>query len=166
MLNMYRMLVHPSSGACDLFVALFHGLCCSGSMCVGVTLWFGWGGVVSLFRLKHCFRLLYYFTIYQPIFKFIPFQNTTLHVSVRHIPDAVCTVLDSWWWTERPSETCRVLFWNEINLKIGSSRWIYYRNINLNVPSYLRCSHPKRLNILPILFRIGVCITLRRQGLP
>ena len=30
-------------------------LYCSGSMCVGVTVWFGWGGVVSLCRLKHCF---------------------------------------------------------------------------------------------------------------
>jgi len=50
MLNMFWMLVHPSSGACDLFVELFHGLYCSGSMCVGVTLWFGWGGVVSLCR--------------------------------------------------------------------------------------------------------------------
>ena len=28
-LNMFRLLVHPSSGACNLFVALFHGLCCS-----------------------------------------------------------------------------------------------------------------------------------------
>ena len=46
MLNMFRMLIHPSSGACDLFVELFHGLYCSGSMCVGVTLCFGWGGVV------------------------------------------------------------------------------------------------------------------------
>ena len=45
MLNMFRMLIHPSSGACDLVVELFHGLYCSGSMCVGVTLWFGWGGV-------------------------------------------------------------------------------------------------------------------------
>jgi len=36
MLNMFRMLIHPSSGACDLFVELFHALCCSGSMCVGV----------------------------------------------------------------------------------------------------------------------------------
>ena len=53
MLNMFRMLVHPSSGACDLFVELFHGL---------VLLWFDvcWcygvvrlGGVVSLCRLKH-----------------------------------------------------------------------------------------------------------------
>jgi len=42
MLNMFRMLIHTSSGACDLFVDLFHGLYCSGSMCVGVTLWFGW----------------------------------------------------------------------------------------------------------------------------
>jgi hypothetical protein len=36
-----------------LIVDLFHGLYCSGSMCVGVTVWFGWGGVVSLCRLKH-----------------------------------------------------------------------------------------------------------------
>jgi len=40
MLNMFRMLIHPSSGACALCVELelFHGLYCSGSMCVGVTL--------------------------------------------------------------------------------------------------------------------------------
>jgi len=36
MLNMFRMLIHPSSGVCDLFYELFHGLYCSGSMCVGV----------------------------------------------------------------------------------------------------------------------------------
>jgi hypothetical protein len=52
MLNMFRMLIHPSSVPCDLFVELFHRLYCSGSMCVGVTLWFGWGGVVSGCRLK------------------------------------------------------------------------------------------------------------------
>jgi len=44
MLNMFRMLIHPSSGACDLFVDLFHGLCCSGTMRVG--------GVVSGCRLQ------------------------------------------------------------------------------------------------------------------
>ena len=48
MLNMFRMLVHPSSGACDLFVELFHGLYCSGSMCVGVTVWFRWGEALVL----------------------------------------------------------------------------------------------------------------------
>jgi len=52
MLSMFRMLIHPSLGAWDLFVDLFHGLYCSGTMCVGVTLWFGWGGVVSGCRLK------------------------------------------------------------------------------------------------------------------
>jgi hypothetical protein len=42
MLNMFRMLIRPSSEACDVFVQLFRGLYWSGTMCVGVTLWFGW----------------------------------------------------------------------------------------------------------------------------
>ena len=50
--NMFWMLIHPSTGACDLFVELFHGLYCSGLMCVGVTVWFAWGGVVSGCRLQ------------------------------------------------------------------------------------------------------------------
>jgi len=37
-----------------LIVDLFHVLYCFGSMCVGVTVWFGCGGVVFLCRLKHC----------------------------------------------------------------------------------------------------------------
>jgi len=53
MLNMIRMLIHPSSGACDLFVELFHVLYCSGSLCAGVRLWFGCDGVVSVCRLRH-----------------------------------------------------------------------------------------------------------------
>jgi len=53
LLNMFRMLIHPSSGTCDLLDELLHRLYCSGSMCVGVMLWFGWGGVVSVCRLKH-----------------------------------------------------------------------------------------------------------------
>jgi hypothetical protein len=36
-----------------LIVDLFHVLYCSGSMYVGLTVWFGWGGVVSLCRLKN-----------------------------------------------------------------------------------------------------------------
>ena len=56
LLNMFRMLVHPSLGACDLFVDLFYVLYCSGSMCVGVTVWFGWGGVVSVRRLKPAYE--------------------------------------------------------------------------------------------------------------
>jgi len=52
MLNMFQMLIHPSSGACDLFVELFNDLYCSGSTRVGVMLWFGQGGVVSGYRLQ------------------------------------------------------------------------------------------------------------------
>jgi len=37
LLNMFRRLIHPYSGACDLFDELMHGLYCSGSMWVGVT---------------------------------------------------------------------------------------------------------------------------------
>jgi len=53
------MLIHPSLGAWDLFVELFHELYCSGSMCVGVTVWFGWGGVVSGRRLQPAVILMY-----------------------------------------------------------------------------------------------------------
>jgi hypothetical protein len=66
------MLIHPSSGACDLFVELFHGVYCSGTMCVGVTLWFGWRGVVSLRRLKLCFSLRKDTTPLQPNHKVTP----------------------------------------------------------------------------------------------
>ena len=52
MLNIFRMLLHPFSGACDLFVELFHVLYCSGTTRVGVTLWFGWCGMVSGCRLQ------------------------------------------------------------------------------------------------------------------
>jgi len=45
-LNMFRVLIHPSSGACDIFVELFHGLYCSGSMCwCYVMVWLGWCGI-------------------------------------------------------------------------------------------------------------------------
>jgi len=60
-LNMFRMLIYPSSGACDLFVELFHGLYYSGSMCVGVTLWFGLGVVVSVCTsASTCIRIPYH----------------------------------------------------------------------------------------------------------
>jgi len=50
---------------------------------------------------------------------FLPsgFPTNTLLASSQHnlydtyyIPIAVCTVLDSWWWTEKLSKTCRVPF--------------------------------------------------------
>jgi len=50
---------HVSNASTSIFRSLrligdlFHVLYCSGPMCVGVMVWFGWGGVVSLCRLKH-----------------------------------------------------------------------------------------------------------------
>jgi len=76
-LNMFRMLIHPSSGACDLFVELFHGLYCSGSMCVGVTLWFGCGGVVSGCRLKQCKLKHYCFSLHPDTTPPQPNHNVT-----------------------------------------------------------------------------------------
>jgi len=66
MLNMFRMLIHPSSGGCVLSVELFHGLYCSGTMCVGVTLWFGWGGVASGCRLRQCWLCVCIFALHIP----------------------------------------------------------------------------------------------------
>jgi hypothetical protein len=46
---------------------------------------------------------------------------------VWHIPDAVCTVLVFWWWTESKSETCRVLFKKKFWYR--ASGCFYYRNV-------------------------------------
>ena len=52
---------------------------------------------------------------YEMEFHLVPYSKQTA-VSVWQMPLAVCTVLYCWWWTERPSETCRVSFQNKINL--------------------------------------------------
>jgi hypothetical protein len=36
-----------------------------------------------------------------------------LAAAVWHIPDAVCAVLNSWWWKERPTETFTVFYKNK-----------------------------------------------------
>jgi len=48
-------------------------------------------------------------------------------VSVWQMPVALCTFLNSWWWTVRPSDTCRVSSQNKIIWYIGASSWFYYR---------------------------------------
>jgi len=102
------------------------------------------------------------------------FWNKTLHVSdsssVRHqkfftvhtamvyvnktcmtYTIAVCTVKNSWWWTEELSETCRVLFQNKVeklvNL-VGFTMWIYHdarspECQNVTVQSLLKLSTNK-----------------------
>ena len=39
MLNMFRTLIHQSSGACDFSIVSPHWLCVFVSMCVGVSVW-------------------------------------------------------------------------------------------------------------------------------
>jgi len=39
MLNMFRTLIYPSSGACDFSIVSPHFLCVLVSMCVGVLVW-------------------------------------------------------------------------------------------------------------------------------
>jgi len=54
LLNMFRTLIHPSSGACDFSIVSTHWLCVLVSMCVGVSLWLGWSGIrVEGFSLTH-----------------------------------------------------------------------------------------------------------------
>ena len=45
MLNMFRTLIHPSSGACDFSIVSPHWLCVLVSMCVGVLVWLSWSGI-------------------------------------------------------------------------------------------------------------------------
>ena len=45
MLNKFRTLIHPSSGACDFSIVSPHWSCVLVSMCVGVSVWLGLGGI-------------------------------------------------------------------------------------------------------------------------
>jgi len=45
---------------------------------------------------------------------------------------AVCTVKNSWWWTEELSETCRVLFQKYI-WEIGASSWFHDKKLSTSV---------------------------------
>jgi len=52
LLNMFRILIHPSSGACDFFIVSPHWFCVLASMCVGVLVWLV--GVVSVWQAEAC----------------------------------------------------------------------------------------------------------------
>ena len=51
-LNMFRTIIHTSSGACDFSIASPHLLCVNFSMCVGVSVWLV--GVVSVWQASAC----------------------------------------------------------------------------------------------------------------
>ena len=45
MINMFRTLIHPSSGACDFSIVSPSWSCVLVSMCAGVSVWLGWSGI-------------------------------------------------------------------------------------------------------------------------
>ena len=51
MLNMFRTLIHPLSGACDFSVVSPHWSCVIVSICFGVSVWLGWGGIRNVVSL-------------------------------------------------------------------------------------------------------------------
>jgi len=51
MFNTFRTLLHSSSGACDFPIVSPHWSCVLLSMCVGVLVWLGWGGI----RVAACY---------------------------------------------------------------------------------------------------------------
>ena len=65
LLNMFRMLIHPSSGACELFVELFHGLYCLWfDVCwCYIVVWLGWCGI--RIKASACIRIPHQYTSYQ-----------------------------------------------------------------------------------------------------
>jgi hypothetical protein len=125
--------------------------------------------VLYVFIYKHIY--VYFYSKTQPdaqYLKFILFWNNNLHV-LEVSPSIIRSLKlyihasqqpqnlygmylmlyvqsDSWCWTERPSETCRLLFQNKINFRCCASGWCYYRNI-------LRCTVLKTSNMY-----IYVCI--------
>jgi hypothetical protein len=57
MLNMFRILIHPSSGACDFSIVSPHWSCVLVSMFVGVSVWLGWGGICVAVVLQPATRI-------------------------------------------------------------------------------------------------------------
>jgi len=79
--------------------------------CINVSNYFYFGMTLCMFRtvfppIISSSRLY----IQQPNRYCCLLANKQTAISLWQMPVAVCTVLNSWRWTERPSETCRVLF--------------------------------------------------------
>ena len=54
MLNMFRTLTHPTSGACDFSIVSPHWSCALVSLCVGVSVWLV--EVVSVWQAEACYK--------------------------------------------------------------------------------------------------------------
>ena len=68
----------------------------------------------------------------QQYIKLILFLLTSRQQCVWQMPVAVCTVLNFWWWTERPSKASRVSFQNEFDTLVHV--------VGFNIEIILRCT--------------------------
>ena len=89
MLNMFRTLIHPSSGAYDFSIVSPHWLCILVLNCVGVSVWLV--GVVSLWQVSACHTDYHHNQ---------PHRNSNTHRNKNTQPmwwynrKVACT----WWW--------------------------------------------------------------------
>jgi len=67
---------------------------------------------VSLRRCT-CFRRFYFHHQKHKTAHTTPGIYQTVTAACWQMPDALCAVLFSWWWTEKPSETCRTSYRNK-----------------------------------------------------
>jgi hypothetical protein len=70
--------------------------------------------------------------------------STAVYKPVWHISPLSVQWINSWWWTEELSKTCRVSCQNII-CEINASSWFYYKEISLKISGTLS---PKYYDIL------------------
>jgi len=101
MLNMFRMLVHPSSEACDFFVELFHWLYCSVR--------------IEVFALAYANTKTSILTE-----QYNPWNNST---NKSQVPEDGCTnirnMLSSKWWNNKASDIKLVYLYSTIKMIHG-----------------------------------------------
>jgi len=105
----------------------------------------------------HNISNLFYFGTTLYMFRtFFPSIIRSLRLCIQLQSLRLHTVLDSWWWTERTSETCRVLFQNEINLRYCVPGWFYYRNLSLCLSNGLKLCFLLHVPISSLVFDCSV----------
>jgi len=111
--------VHTATGICQTEIWCL--VCTQEFYCVGRTYWIFrnvfyyliyYTLIFILHRILSAVCFIRHYIIYTHSLVILPISG----FSVWHMPVAVCRVFNCWWWTERPSETCRVSFQNKINL--------------------------------------------------
>jgi len=93
MLNMFRTLIHPWSGACDFSVVSPHWSCVLVSKRFGVSMWLGWGGIhVAGFSLLRG----YHWLTHERTFEMV---QRSQRLSTRRIAFRMGVLRMQVWWT-------------------------------------------------------------------